>query len=126
LTRAQAARILNHMVEYSRGRLDDTFAALADPTRRAMLAMLRKGSRSVSDLAQPFPMSLQAAMKHLDVLSNAGLITRKKEGRTVACALRPQPLQTAMRWLERYQREWEERLDRFEAYVEDLHRGESS
>jgi len=94
------------MVEYSGGRLDHTFAALADPTRRAMLAMLRKRSRSVSDLAQPFPMSLQAAIKHIDVLANAGLITRKKEGRTVECALRPQPLQTAMRWLKRYEREW--------------------
>jgi DNA-binding transcriptional ArsR family regulator len=114
------------MVEYSDGRLDRTFAALADPTRRAMLAMLRKGTRSVSDLAQPFPMSLQAAMKHLDVLSNAGLITRKKEGRTVACALRPRPLKAATRWLKHYEQMWEERLDRFEAYVEKLQRGESS
>jgi DNA-binding transcriptional ArsR family regulator len=114
------------MVEYSASGLDRTFAALADPTRRAMIAMLRKGSRSVSDLADPFPMSLQAAMKHLDVLSNAGLITRKKEGRTVACALRPRPLESAMRWLKRYEQEWEERLDRFGEYVEGLQRGESS
>ena len=88
--------------------------------------MLRKGSRSASDLAQPFPMSLQAAMKHLDVLANAGLITRKKEGRTVACALRPQPLETASRWLQRYEQLWEERLDRFERYVQDLQREETS
>jgi DNA-binding transcriptional ArsR family regulator len=113
------------MVEYSRGGLDRTFAALADPTRRAMIAMLRKGSRSVGDLAQPFPMSLQAAMKHLDVLSNAGLITRKKDGRTVACALRPQPLETASRWLKRYEQMWEARLDRFDTYVEDLQRGKT-
>lgn len=114
------------MVEYAGSRLDHTFSALADPTRRAMLAMLRKGSRSVSDLAQPFPMSLQAAMKHLDVLSNAGLITRKKEGRTVACSLRRQPLKAATQWLKCYEQMWEERLDRFEAYVEKLQRGESS
>lgn len=113
------------MVEYSRSGLDHTFAALADPTRRAMLAMLRKGARSVSDLAQPFPMSLQAAMKHLDVLSNAGLITRKKEGRTVQCALRPQQLKAATRWLKHYEQLWEERLDRFEEYVEKLQQGES-
>ena len=91
-----------------------------------MIAMLRKGSRSVSDLAQPFPMSLQAAMKHLDVLSNAGLITRKKEGRTVACALRAQPLETASRWLKRYEQMWEARLDRFDKYVEGLQQGETS
>lgn len=91
-----------------------------------MLAMLRKGGRSVSDLAEPFPMSLQAAMKHIDVLSNAGLITRRKQGRTVACAFRPQPLKNAMRWLKRYEREWEERLDRFDEYVTALQRGESS
>jgi len=114
------------MVEYSGSRLDHTFSALADPTRRAMLDMLRKGSRSVSDLAEPFPMSLQAAMKHLDVLSNAGLITRTKKGRTVACSLRPQALKSATRWLKRYEQIWEDRLDRFEAYVEKLQQGESS
>lgn len=108
------------MVEYSESGLDRAFAALSDPTRRAMLAMLRKGSRSVSDLAQPFPISLQAAMKHLDVLSSAGLITRKKEGRTVACALRPQPLAAAKRWLKRYEQTWNERLDRFEVYLQEL------
>lgn len=113
------------MVEYSGSPLDRTFTALSDPTRRAMLAMLHKGSRSASELAQPFPMSLQAAMKHLDVLSNAGLITRKKKGRTVACSLRPQPLKAATQWLKRYEQMWEERLDRFEAYVEQLQRGES-
>jgi DNA-binding transcriptional ArsR family regulator len=112
--------ILNHMVEYSGSRLNHTFAALADPTRRAMLAMLHKGNRSVSELAKPFPMSLQATMKHLDVLSKAGLITRKKEGRTVACALRPQPLKAATRWLKHHEQMWEERLDRFEEYVGKL------
>jgi DNA-binding transcriptional ArsR family regulator len=114
------------MVEYPGNRLDHTFGALADPTRRAMLAMLRKGSHSVSDLAQPFPISLQAVIKHLDVLSNAGLITRKKEGRTVACSLRLQPLKAATQWLKGYEQMWEERLDRFEAYVEKLQQGESS
>ena len=75
------------MVEYREASLDRTFAALADPTRRALVAKLRAGSETVSTLAGEFPMSLQAVMKHLDVLMDAGLVSRKKTGRTVACAL---------------------------------------
>ena len=108
------------MVKYSDEALDRTFAALADPTRRALLARL--GSRdgiSVSELAQPFAMSLPAVMKHLDVLSDAGLVTRAKTGRTVTCRLTADPMEQAMGWLNRYQRFWSENLDRLAAFVEE-------
>jgi DNA-binding transcriptional ArsR family regulator len=108
------------MVKYNDKVLDRTFAALADPTRRALLARL--GSRdgiSVSELAQPFAMSLPAVMKHLDVLSDAGLVAREKTGRTVACRLTADPMEQAMQWLNRYQRFWSENLDRLAAFVEE-------
>ncbi|MGA7371831.1 MAG: metalloregulator ArsR/SmtB family transcription factor [Methyloceanibacter sp.] len=99
--------------------LDRTFAALADPTRRALLAQLNSGeSASVSELARPFPMSLPAVMKHLDVLSDAGLIRRTKTGRIVACELTPEPMETAMNWLNRYLQFWSAQLDRLAAFVE--------
>jgi len=108
------------MVKYQEEVLDRTFAALADPTRRALLARLGdRESLSVSELAQPFSMSLPAIMKHLDVLSDAGLIAREKTGRTVACRLTAQPMEQAMDWLNRYQRFWSDRLDRLAAFVED-------
>ena len=95
------------MVKYSDEALDRTFAALADPTRRALLARLgERDSISVSELAQPFAMSLPAIMKHLDVLSDAGLIARAKTGRIVACRLTAEPMEQAMDWLNRYQRFW--------------------
>src|ERR687894_38677 len=107
------------MVKYQDGALDRTFAALADPTRRALLAQLgRQQSLSVSELARPFPMSLPAVMKHLDVLSDAGLIARSKTSRTVACQLTAAPMEQAMNWLNRYQRFWSEQLDRLAAFVE--------
>src|SRR3979411_3381791 len=88
------------MVKHSHHALDRTFTALADPTRRALLARLgRQDSISVSDLAQPFAMSLPAIMKHLGVLSDAGLIARAKTGRTVACRLTAKPMEQAMDWL---------------------------
>jgi DNA-binding transcriptional ArsR family regulator len=108
------------MVKYREEVLDRTFAALADPTRRALLARLGdKASVSVSELAQPFAMSLPAIMKHLDVLSDAGLIAREKTGRTVACRLTARPMEQAMDWLNRYQRFWSENLDRLAAFVEE-------
>jgi DNA-binding transcriptional ArsR family regulator len=108
------------MVKYTDQALDRTFAALADPTRRALLARLGKqDSISVSELAQPFSMSLPAVMKHLDVLSDAGLIARAKSGRTVACRLTARPMEQAMDWLNRYQRFWSENLDRLAAFVEE-------
>src|SRR5690348_10762576 len=114
------ATILNHMVKYGAPMLDRTFAALADPTRRALLARLRKRDGiSVSELAQPFAMSLPAIMKHLDVLSEAGLVAREKTGRVVACRLIAQPMEQAMAWLGRYQSFWSENLDRLAAFVEE-------
>lgn len=108
---------LNSMVKYQEPSLDRTFAALADPTRRALLARLEEvDSVSVSDLARPFPVTLPAIMKHLDVLSDAGLITREKTGRTVSCRLNAAPMEEAMGWLRRYERFWREKLDALEAY----------
>jgi DNA-binding transcriptional ArsR family regulator len=108
------------MVYYSLASLDRTFAALADPTRRALLARLsRTKSASVSELAKPFAMSLPAVMKHLDVLSDAGLVAREKNGRVVSCALRAKPMQEATEWLERYAKFWNERFDRLAAFLEE-------
>jgi DNA-binding transcriptional ArsR family regulator len=108
------------MVKYTDRALDQTFAALADPTRRALLARLSsRDSLSVSELAQPFAMSLPAIMKHLDVLSDAGLVAREKTGRVVACRLTARPMRQAMDWLGRYQRFWSENLDRLAAFVEE-------
>jgi DNA-binding transcriptional ArsR family regulator len=120
LDSGDVAAILNHMVKYDERVLDRTFAALADPTRRALLARLdEQDSVAVSDLARPFAMSLPAIMKHLDVLSDAGLITRAKAGRVVACRLTAGPMEQAMDWLNRYQRFWSEGLDRLAAFVEE-------
>tara|TARA_R110000868_G_scaffold91679_11_gene254094 strand:- start:859 stop:1314 length:456 start_codon:yes stop_codon:yes gene_type:complete len=108
------------MVKHQNTTLDRTFSALADPTRRALLAHLdSKTSLSVSELASPFDMSLPAVMKHLDVLSEAGLITREKIGRSVHCTITPEPMAQAMDWLNRYQRYWNEKLDRLTAFLED-------
>ncbi|KRR23433.1 ArsR/SmtB family transcription factor [Bradyrhizobium retamae] len=108
------------MVKYQEDVLDRTFAALSDPTRRALLARLGdRESLSVSELAQPFSMSLPAIIKHLDVLSDAGLIAREKTGRTVTCRLTASPMEQAMDWLNRYQRFWSDNLDRLAAFVEE-------
>jgi DNA-binding transcriptional ArsR family regulator len=110
--------ILHYMVKYSE-HLDRTFAALVDPTRRAILARLeREDGVSISELASPFAIKLPAVMKHLDVLDDAGLITRSKVGRTVTVRLRPEPMQEAMDWLRRYERFWSTSLDRLAAYAE--------
>src|SRR5580698_7278704 len=110
------------MVNYQPTGLDRTFAALADPTRRALLARLeqeKEESLTISELARPFPVSLPAIMKHLDVLSDAGLIQRTKTGRSVACQLTPAPMEQAMEWLARYERYWTEQLDRLAAFLEE-------
>jgi DNA-binding transcriptional ArsR family regulator len=106
------------MVNYQE-RLDRTFSALVDPTRRAILAQLeRKDNASISELAEPFAIKLPAVMKHLDVLDDAGLITRSKSGRTVTVQLRPQPMREAITWLRRYERFWSERLGALATYAE--------
>jgi DNA-binding transcriptional ArsR family regulator len=108
------------MVNFQPATLDRVFAALADPTRRALLERLeREDALSVSDLARPLPISLPAVMKHLDVLEGAGLIARRKQGRTVTCRLTAAPMEDAMGWLVRYQRFWTESLDRLAQLVEE-------
>lgn len=95
------------MVECIASSLDRTFAALADPTRRSLLAQLQgqpETGLSISELARPLPMSLPAVMKHIDVLSDAGLVTRLKQGRTVTCRLNAGPMREATAWLDRYAR----------------------
>ena len=100
-------------------RLDRTFMALADPTRRAILAHLeRKDGASISELAEPFTIQLPAVMKHLDVLTDAGLVSRSKSGRTVTVRLRARPMREAMQWLRRYRRFWSNSLDRLARYAE--------
>ena len=107
------------MVKYQEAELNDIFAALADPTRRALLARLEgEDALSISALAQPFDVSLPAVMKHLNVLSDAGLVTREKTGRTVSIRLQAEPMSHAMEWLSRYEHFWAERLDRLAAFVE--------
>jgi len=106
------------MVKFQETQLDRTFSALSDPTRRALLARLEgEDGLSISDLARPFPVSLPAIMKHLDVLSDAGLVMRSKQGRTVSCRLNAEPMEEAMGWLARYQRFWTQRLDALEAML---------
>src|SRR5215470_13989484 len=106
------------MVNYKPHRLDGIFGALSDPTRRAVLARLSEAPElSVTALAAPFAMSLPAVLKHLDVLEVAGLIRRRKSGRTVSCRLNAAPLQEAQRWLAHYERFWSDRLDALASYL---------
>ena len=105
-------------------RLSATFSALADPTRRAILARLVAGEASVNELAEPFDMTLPAVSKHLKVLENAGLIARGREAQWRPCRLEPAPLKDAVDWLERYRRLWEDRLDGLGVYLRELQRKE--
>ena len=105
-------------------RLSTTFAALADPTRRAILARLASGETSVTELAEPFAISLPAVSKHLKVLERAGLIERGREAQWRPSRLNAAPLKDAAGWLEQYRRLWEERLDRLDDYLRELqHKG---
>jgi DNA-binding transcriptional ArsR family regulator len=108
------------MVKYNDERLDLIFSALSDRTRRGMLARLSANPElSISQLAQPLEMSLPAVMKHLGVLSDAGLVKRNKAGRVVSCTLDASPMQQANQWLERYERFWTGSFDRLAALLED-------
>src|SRR6476659_9813968 len=101
-------------------RLSTTFAALADPTRRAILKRLTRGEKSVTELAAPFRMTLPAISKHLKVHAKAGLIERGREAQWRPCRLRAAPLKEAADWMEHYRSFWEERLDRLDDYLKDL------
>src|SRR5438105_3306895 len=100
--------------------LSQTFAALADPTRRAMLAQLKNGESSVSDLAKPYNMSLPAVTKHIKVLEKAGLITKTKDAQWRPCKLKEDGLKEASEWMEEYRVYWEESFDRLEAYLKTV------
>ena len=100
--------------------LSMTFSALADPTRRAILARLASGETSVSELAQPFDMSLPAITKHLKVLERAGLITRSRSAQWRPCQLQAAPLKEASGWVDQYRQHWEQSLDKLEIYLQEL------
>ena len=106
--------------------LSATFAALADPTRRAILARLSLGEISVTELAEPFEMSLPAVTKHLKVLEKAGLITRGRHAQWRPCRLKATPLREVSDWVEQYRRHWEERLDRLGEYLKELQAQEAA
>jgi len=100
--------------------LSTTFAALADPTRRAILSRLAGGEATVTEIARPFDMTLPAVTKHLKVLQRAGLITQGRQAQWRPCRLKPEPLAGASGWLEQYRRFWEDRLDRLDEYLQEL------
>jgi DNA-binding transcriptional ArsR family regulator len=109
--------MLNHPAS-----LDTTFQALADPTRRAIVARLSQGPASVSELAQPLTMSLPAVMQHLAVLEGAGLVRSEKVGRVRTCRIDPQAMSLAEQWLHQRRNEWEARLDRLGDYLKTVER----
>jgi DNA-binding transcriptional ArsR family regulator len=105
------------MVKHSQA-LDSTFAALSDATRRGILARLATGQASVTELAEPYEMSLPAVSKHLRVLESAGLVTRRKDGRVQRCQLVAEPMKTAADWIEHYRRFWDAQLDSLAKFLE--------
>lgn len=106
------------MVNYSLN-LDNTFSALSDPTRRAIISELAKGDASIMELAYPFDMSLPAVSKHIRILEQAGLLTRKKQGRVQYCRLNARPLRAAAKWLTFYQQFWDNKLDALANFLEE-------
>jgi DNA-binding transcriptional ArsR family regulator len=112
------------MVNYNR-RLDATFGALADPTRRAILMALMRGQSSVTELARPHRMSLPAVMKHLRVLQRAGLVSQRKIGRSRRCRLVAQPLEGAEAWISQYRAFWEKQFDSLDRYLTEPNTNES-
>jgi DNA-binding transcriptional ArsR family regulator len=113
--------MLNQMVEYRDNRLDAIYAAIAHPVRRGVLESLRRGDARVTELADPFSISLAAVSKHIRVLEEAGLVKRAVYGREHRLALNPSPLRPAARWLDSYQAFWEERLDLLESKLKGRH-----
>jgi DNA-binding transcriptional ArsR family regulator len=118
------SRILNDTVKYSEAALDATFGALADPTRRAIMAQLARGESSVTELASKFDISLPGVAKHLRVLEGAGLMRSTKQGRVRRCRLAPGPMKDAADWLRRCQQFWEDQLDALEAYLKEAQSNE--
>ena len=112
------------MVQYKETRLDASFAALSDATRRGVLAQLARADASITDLADEFHMTLTGMKKHVGVLERAGLVTTEKVGRVRTCRLGPRQLQDEAMWIERYRRLWDARFDRLDQVVEELKRKE--
>jgi DNA-binding transcriptional ArsR family regulator len=106
--------------------LSSTFAALADPTRRAILARLADGEATVNELAEPFHLKLPTVSKHLKVLQRAGLVTQSRKAQWRPCRLEPAPLKDVADWVERYRRIWDERLNQLDAYLTELQEKEKS
>ena len=117
LTNGLNHAIVNQVINYSAPVLDRTFAALSDPTRRAILNRLARGESTVTELAAPFSISLPAISRHLRVLEQAGLLSRRKAGRIHFCSLAAAPLHDATEWLTSYQRFWETRFDALASYL---------
>jgi DNA-binding transcriptional ArsR family regulator len=107
-------------------RLSNTFAALADPTRRSILSRLLAGEHTVGELAEPFEMSMPAVSKHLRVLERAGLIVQRRDAQWRRCRIKAGPLKEVSDWTERYRKIWEERLDRLDEYVQELNAKEKN
>jgi len=116
--------ILNYMVQYRQARLDDSFAALSDATRRGVLEQLGRSDASITQLADRFHMTLTGMKKHVGVLEEAGLVTTEKVGRVRACKLGPRRLEEEAAWLEKYRRHWDARFDELEKVVDELKRKE--
>ena len=114
------------MVKYSQARLDASFAALSDATRRGVLEQLGRSDASITDLARKFHITLAGMMKHVGVLEQAGLVTTEKVGRVRNCKLGPRRLEEEAAWLERYRRRWDERFDELDEVVAELTREERS
>ena len=116
--------ILNRMVQYTQARLDDSFGALSDATRRGVLEQLGRSDASITDLADKFHMTLTGMQKHVGVLEEAGLVTTEKVGRVRTCKLGPRRLEEETAWIERYRQLWDARFDELDKVVEELKRKE--
>ena len=124
LQSASRRPILNHMVQYTRARLDASFAALSDATRRGVLEQLGRSDASITTLAEKFHMTLTGMKKHVGVLEQAGLVTTEKVGRVRTCTLGPRRLEEEAAWLERYRQLWDSRFDELDKVVVELKRKE--
>src|SRR5262245_1604541 len=122
--RARRTYILNLVVQYQTARLDASFGALSDPTRRGVLEQLGRADASITDLAEKFDMTLTGMKKHVGVLEQAGLVSTEKVGRVRTCKIGPRRLEEEMAWLERYRELWDARFDELDKVVEELKRKE--
>ena len=121
---ARSPAILNRMVQYARARLDASFAALSDATRRGILEQLGHSDASITDLAERFRMTLTGVKKHVGVLEEAGLVTTEKVGRVRTCKIGPRRLEEETAWIERYRQHWAARFDELDRVVEEMKRKE--